>query len=311
MVVSGDSNLGTLEVSLFHLQRSTRSLLSHFRFHARTVLLFTAADMKTIFVPISVFACATAPLYSVPHFLSGITWIWSHQFMCNVSNQARGAEEDAVNKPWRPLPSGRITQSQAITLRWISAGLCVWWSAIYGGDLALTSLGLFFTTFLYDELGLAGHPIGKNFCNIGGYTTFEIGATKLMGAAHDMDNISTTAVCISGILIFTTVQVQDFADVEGDKRLGRVTFPIYAPEFSRQFTLIAITMWSLFLSYFWKIGPYFGAMYMVLGIILGLHLYLYRTEAHDRSSYILFNVWLTIAHIMPLHARYGLAWAAS
>ena len=59
-----------------------------------------------------------------------------------------------------------------------------------------------------------------------------------------MDFVSVTAVIISGILIFTTIQAQDFPDVEGDKALGRMTFPIYAPmELSRAFTL------------FWLLSP--------------------------------------------------------
>jgi 4-hydroxybenzoate polyprenyltransferase len=101
--------------------------------------------------------------------------------MCNVSNQARGSAEDAVNKPWRPLPSGRVTESQAVVLRWVTVSLCILYSAVYGGDVVLATLGLLVTTLLYDEGGFAGHYIGKNFCNIGGYTTLEIGATKLMG----------------------------------------------------------------------------------------------------------------------------------
>ena len=34
---------------------------------------------------------------------------------------------------------------------------------------------------IYDEVGLAGHWVGKNLCNVFGYLTFEIGATKIMG----------------------------------------------------------------------------------------------------------------------------------
>ena len=70
-----------------------------------------------------------------------------------------------------------------MALRWAAVGVCIWWSAIHGLDLVLPTLGLLLTTVLYDELGLAGHYIGKNLCNIGGCTTFEIGATKLMGAS--------------------------------------------------------------------------------------------------------------------------------
>lgn len=129
------------------------------------------------------FACATAPVHSPNCLLLGAIWVWIHQFMCNVSNQARTRAEDAVNKPWRPLPAGRISEPQTAILRWILVAACFALSALHGADLMSTTLGLFLTTFAYDELGLAGHHFGKNLCNIGGYVTFEIGATRLMGAS--------------------------------------------------------------------------------------------------------------------------------
>ena len=60
--------------------------------------------------------------------------------------------------------------------------LCIGWSrALYGTEMMYVTLGLVFTTFAYDEMGFAGHPIGKNFCNIWGYACFETGAVKIMG----------------------------------------------------------------------------------------------------------------------------------
>lgn len=105
-----------------------------------------------------------------------------------------------------------------------------------------------------------------------------------------MDYISATAVCVSGALIFTTIQAQDFADVEGDKQLGRVTFPIHAPEFSRAFTLGALVGWSIFLSWFWSIGPLCAMGFIGLGTFVGLRYYIHRTEAKDRRSYVFYNV---------------------
>ncbi len=104
--------------------------------------------------------------------------------MCNVSNQARSRAEDAINKPWRPLPSGRITEHQALLLRYLLVILCACHSALFGADMVLTTFGLFFTTYLYDEVEMSSHWLGKNICNIAGYTTIEIGATKLMGLYH-------------------------------------------------------------------------------------------------------------------------------
>jgi hypothetical protein len=52
-------------------------------------------------------------------------------------------------------------------------------------------MGLVATTFIYDELGAASHIIGKNFCNIGGYASFEIGATAIIGLSlHELPRIA-------------------------------------------------------------------------------------------------------------------------
>ena len=128
------------------------------------------------------FASATAPVHSLSNLIQGCFWIWIHLILCNVSNQVKGRIEDSVNRPWRPVPSGRISESQAYSLRWVMVIACIGWSSLYGFDMVLVTLGLVITTLFYDEGGLAGHWIGKNFCNVGGYTSFELGATKLMGS---------------------------------------------------------------------------------------------------------------------------------
>jgi 4-hydroxybenzoate polyprenyltransferase len=111
-----------------------------------------------------------------------------------------------------------------------------------------------------------------------------------------MDSVSVTAVIISGILIFTTIQAQDFPDVEGDKALGRITFPIYAPEFSRAFTVFATTAWSIFLSWFWGVGPVSTAFLVIFGFYVGMRYYRWRTLEADRKSYLLFNVSPWVLH---------------
>src|ERR1700733_1273857 len=98
--------------------------------------------------------------------------------LCNVSNQANDKDQDAITRPWRPLPSGRVTMFQAVVFRWTMVMLCIIWSASYGMDLVIVTLSLVTATIFHDEVGLANNPIGKNLCTVGGYTTFEIGATK-------------------------------------------------------------------------------------------------------------------------------------
>ncbi|KAH9988177.1 UbiA prenyltransferase family [Russula vinacea] len=275
-------------------------LISAVQYHLHTALLFTWTDYKTIFFPITVFACATAPARSCSSLLWCCVWVWFHQLMCNVSNQACSREEDKVNHPWRPLPSGRISEPQALALRWAIVACCVSLSSLYDPELVRTTLGLAAVTFAYDELGGASNVVGKALCAAGGYISFEVGATTIIGV---MDFVSVTSVIISGILIFTAIQAQDFPDVEGDKAVGRMTFPIYAPELSRILTLFATIAWSVFLSWFWQVGPISTALFTSFGIHVGLRYYCWRTLEADRKSYLIFNVWLMAAHVLPLHAR--------
>ncbi len=99
-----------------------------------------------------------------------------------------------------------------------------------------------------------------------------------------------TAVVISGALIFTTIQAQDFPDVEGDAASGRKTIPLYAPEFSRLFTFSTLVAWSIGLGWYWNVDLFSQTAFVSLGLYVGLRYYLQRTVEADRKSYIVFNV---------------------
>lgn len=99
-----------------------------------------------------------------------------------------------------------------------------------------------------------------------------------------------SAVVFNSLVILTTIQAQDFPDVDGDAAIGRVTLPIYAPELSRLITLLATTMWSIYLSWFWGVGNA-SAMIMVLtGTYVGYRYYMRRNILSDKRSYVLYNV---------------------
>ena len=110
------------------------------------------------------------------------------------------------------------------------------------------------------------------------------------GASYRLDATAVRAVALSGALIFTTIQAQDFPDVAGDRERGRVTLPIYAPELARRGTLAALVLWSGFLAWFWGTGPVCAAAFVALGAAVGVRFYALRGPAADRTSYVLYNV---------------------
>jgi hypothetical protein len=72
--------------------------------------------------------------------------------------------------------------------------------------------------------------------------------------------------------------------------VGRMTFPIYAPELSRFVTLFATSAWSVFLCWFWEVGPVSTALFTSFGLHVGLRYYCWRTIKADKKSYLIFNV---------------------
>ncbi len=110
-----------------------------------------------------------------------MVWIWLHQLHIDVSNQYRSVAEDTINRPWRPLPSNRLTDRQARHLRYALPPVCLFFSIAGGRDVVLASTVLSIAFVLYDDFGLAGHWFGKNIMNCIGYLGFEYGATKVMG----------------------------------------------------------------------------------------------------------------------------------
>ncbi|TDL18470.1 hypothetical protein BD410DRAFT_728472 [Rickenella mellea] len=287
------------------LRRSARTHVASVKGVAWTLFLFTYTDYKTIFFPVTAFACVAAPVQSYTRLLHGVIWIWLNLLQCNSSNQYKSAEEDALNRPWRPLPSGRISRSQASKLRWSLVPICIGFSACYGWDVVLANAFLTLTTIMYDELGFAGHWLGKNFCNIFGYVTFEIGATKIIGTSTALDYTAMISILYSALVIFTTIQTQDFPDVIGDSALGRVTIPIKYPEASRKFTFVAMIAWSVFFSSTWALGTLSSLIFCVLGAYVGSRIYLLRTVQDDKRSYVIYNVWLLIAHLLPAQTRWN------
>lgn len=267
--------------------------------------LFSKNDYKTILVPNIIFGILVGPVTSLKGFNQSLFWIWIHLLQCNVSNQYKTREEDLLNKPWRPLPSDRITLEGARNLRWALCVLCLSVSSLYSWRLVCVSLALTFTTIAYDEYGLAGHWIGKNFAGVFGYTTFGAGTLMLMRQATTLDDIARRALLYNALVIFTTLHAQDFADVEGDRQMFRQTFPIYFPTASRIVVSLAVPIWSVYLTYSWHVSGVASFTIGCFGFWVALRFWMKRSCEADKKSYVYYNIWLFITMSLPTTARWG------
>ncbi|KAF7359991.1 Digeranylgeranylglyceryl phosphate synthase [Mycena venus] len=281
-------------------------LLSNLRHFCWTLVLFTYRDHKTIVFPVvsafsihskfylmslqTVFACAAAPVESPTRLLYGIFWTWLHLLQACVSNQYQNITEDTINRPWRPLPSGRISQKSAAVMRWLLVPICAAASVAFGQGALIPSLSLTALLIAHNEFGFASHWLTKNTLNSLGYLCFEFGATTIMNSGSQLDIIALQSLLCSCLVILTTIHAQDFSDIDGDVALGRVTLPIYAPSTSRVFTFIALVVWSDILGLLWSIGPRSHLALCGLGGVVGWRFFQFRTRKDDANTYLAYNV---------------------
>jgi hypothetical protein len=52
-------------------------------------------------------------------------WVYLHALFLCIANQCSNAKEDAINKPFRPLPSGLISHQEAIGLLFALVPICI------------------------------------------------------------------------------------------------------------------------------------------------------------------------------------------
>ena len=160
------------------------------------------------------------------------------------------------------------------------------------------------TTILYDDFKFSGHWAAKNMCTLFAYVCFEVGAMIIMGmflvsayfhtttagSSHNIDAIAIRALRSSGLIILSTIHVQDFPDVEGDIALNRKTIPIVAPVISRALTSIMIIFWSVYIAIIWRIGNWCSGVLLSVGLIVAWRLYFLRTASEDKKSRATYNV---------------------
>ncbi|KAJ7186133.1 UbiA prenyltransferase family, partial [Mycena filopes] len=270
-----------------------------------TLFLFTKSDIKTTLIPITFLAAASGPLSSVSRLPHIAFWIWLHLLQFDVSNQTMDPEEDAMNKQDRPLPSKRISLSQALFLRWLLVPLCWGLSICYSLETFYASIALVALTVTYDEFHAhSGHWLLRNTVNAAGFASFEVGATLIAGYnPHHLDEVGILSIAISAGIFATTIHAQDFKDTDGDRAIGRRTIPIVLPSIARYTVMVPLMMWSIGLAFVWRLSLLTSIIFVSLAFSVGARYIVSSTVHADQVAFYWYNVWLSAAHALPGYYR--------
>ncbi|KAJ6595503.1 UbiA prenyltransferase family [Mycena vulgaris] len=269
-----------------------------------TAFLFNESDIISTFGPVIVVACVLSGVPDLKSFLHGIVWQQLHLLAFQIQNQIIGLEEDKLCKPTRPLVSGRLTvqTAQRIYLGLIVLSL---WNSASHGILACSILHLV-SMVAYNEGGLSGYWALKNFVASMGYVCYCWGMTVIYDHGRPLSQTSIIAVVLSGLIFTTTGHAQDFRDREGDAAIGRKTMALVMPQpFARWSLMFLIFAWTAGLVYLW--GPPAAVSVLFFGLAAHTTVNFVRdySQEADSASYWWYNIWLIVAHVLPLFKRFS------
>ena len=303
-------------VNVFQVQRHPPRTTRTIWYHTYSLWLFTFSDLKTIVVPKTLFGIITllsgrslmqdprpthaAILGCIPFI---ILWNWLNLLPLDMSNQqdVKSTVEDKVNKPWRPIPAGRLTAEETRTLMFASYAVAIFASLYLGGFSEC--LALIVEGWIYNVLEGANRSLlARNILNAAGYMTFASGASQV-ACAHSgtrmRGNSSTWFFVLSGV-ISTTIQLQDLYDQEGDAIRGRRTIPLLAGDKVARLTVgIPVAIWSWVCPAFWGLNFPGFILPIALGAVIIFRLYSYRSVDEDKTSFLVWNAWVIILYLLP------------
>ena len=235
-------------------------------------------------------------------------WIWCNLLPFTIGNQRQDGSilEDSENKPWRPLPSKRITKDDASDLMLFSYFLAFALSTFVGGTpqcVILMGLG-----YWHNDLGGGdGHYAIRNLLNGLGYLCFTSGSQAVISneATWSLKPAAYQWMLLLAVVIFTTIQAQDMRDQEGDRLRGRRTLPLVIGDKAARYSIVvSICFWSILCPMFWRLRAESFVLPCIFGAIVCGRFLFNRSAEEDRMSYRLYNIWIVCIYLLPLCKRF-------
>ncbi|CRG84839.1 hypothetical protein PISL3812_02028 [Talaromyces islandicus] len=247
---------------------------------------FTESDFSTFVIPNTAFgvlAALAAPALADcvespgiwPLLVKGAPRIllfnWANLVVFDLANQRlpESVKEDLLNKPWRPLPQGHIspTQARQLLLGAVPAALAVSAALGVGSESAIIMLLI----WMYNDLK-GGDELTRDPIIAAGYVVFLVSSLQIAikTTTATTVNISTTGyhwLGIVGGIIVTTMQIQDLKDQVGDRARERKTWPlVIGDRSSRRWIAACVVFWTFTCIFFWSAPPWMAAIPILLGI---------------------------------------------
>ncbi|KAF0558085.1 UbiA prenyltransferase family protein [Gigaspora margarita] len=308
-------------------------LLIAIRYEILIIYKVTVADWTTAIIPPLLMAIGAFYMYffssistydggyfnAILHVISPrifrvIIYFTNYLIFFNWFNQLNSVEEDRINKPFRPIPSGLITVKGA---KYHLAAFSIIYPIIAYLIGGLSSLCLCFMwqawTVFNEVLKLGKNAFHKNlFSAVGMWIQLASCYYIMVDTDPGISELLNNKPCLFKFAIFffilTTAQVQDMGDQKGDKLSGRKTLPLLMKDNTcRWLTVLMLAISFLMLHSVANVflltiaeenlenniidgfvGKEFGIVEFILlalNVFTCIRLFMYRDPKHDSFTY--------------------------
>lgn len=288
-------------------------------YHLKTLWLFTFSDFKTIVIPSMAFAILTAlsgpslttnpavPFLSdlFPRLPLVLAWIWLTLLLVDIANQRHPSSvlEDTLNKPWRPLPSGRISTFGARRLLLVAIPFVLAITKVFLPQGLPVTIIAIIGSYMYNDLGGADESFFvRNLMNAAAITCFGAGAAQVAIGEHVALNVDAYRwLGIIAAIVTTTMQVQDMEDQEGDRARGRVTIPLLLGDaMARHSIAVLVSAWSCVCPAYWGLNALGYVLPGVVGLTIAGRTLTARNIQADKGNWRRWNVWMMTLYLLPV-----------
>ncbi|KAF2121533.1 UbiA prenyltransferase family [Lophiotrema nucula] len=234
---------------------------------------------------------------------SALLVVWAKLLIFDISNQRSpsAVEEDKINKPHRPLPSGRISMETTRRLLLSGIPLVLLLSWAYG--CWQETLLLFTAIWMYNDLqGCDEQWYLRNLFIAVGYGLYSSAALRVMtGPEHTINEKGMQWIGIITLVMFITQHICDIKDAEGDKARGRKSAPIVLGDaLVRWSVAIPIIACSIGCPLFFSLGPLSYLSTISMGLLVAGRTLAYRDLKADKLTWKLWALWTCCLFTLPL-----------
>ena len=169
---------------------------------------------------------------------------------------------------------------------------------------AFESMAMMLLTWMYNDLGGADENyIVRNLINACGFVCYSSGAT-IVAAGYVQNELNRNAyvwLAVVGAIVFSTLQMQDMADMEGDAARGRRTLPlVHGETFARWSIALPVALWSLICPRFWGSGVIGFGISVAAGSILVFRILVLSGPMAYHWTWVIWCLWTMILYLLPL-----------